>query len=97
MSADPLRSARPDGRSLSGLLDDLHAARGELGKLRAGSASADRLVAAHTSLLQAMEHYAAALTARGLPTPWRLRDDLRLERGFDGRYNSPRPHEGRAR
>jgi hypothetical protein len=90
MPADPLRSARPGGRSLSGLLDDLQAARGELGKMRAGPASPDRLVAAHASLLQAMEHYAAALTARGLPTPWRLRDDLRLERCIDGRNSGPR-------
>jgi hypothetical protein len=27
-----------------------------------------------------MESYAAELTARGLPIPWRLRDELRLQR-----------------
>lgn len=91
MPVDPPRASRSDGQPLSVLLKDLHAAREEIGRLRGGPVSPDRLVAGHASLLRAMEQYAAALTERGLPTPWRLRDDLRLERGIDGRYKHARP------
>jgi hypothetical protein len=38
-----------------------------------------------------MESYAAALTERGLPTPWKLRDDLRLHR----RIGTSRSHSER--
>jgi hypothetical protein len=54
--------------------------------LRCAPTEQRRLAAARRGLLMAMESYAAALTERGLPTPWRLRDDLRLQRslGVDG-------------
>ena len=90
MPADPLDASGSDSLSLTRLLADLHDARGEVGRLRERPVSPDRLSAAHETLLVAMESYTAALTARGLPTPWRPRDDLRLERGLEAHRLNPR-------
>ena len=79
MLPDPRPATRPSSGSLPPLLEDLRTARREVHRLRVGR-SPDQLFAAHRTLLGAMESYAAALTACGMPTPWRLRDDLRLER-----------------
>ncbi len=73
-------SQAPARRSLALLLEDLESARREVRTLRHASTDQRRLAAARQALLTAMECYAAALTERGLPTPWRLRDDLRLHR-----------------
>jgi hypothetical protein len=70
----------PAHRSLALLLEDLESARREVRTLRHACTDQRRLAAARQALLTAMECYAAALTERGLPTPWRLRDDLRLHR-----------------
>lgn len=67
--------------SLSVLLDELMSARAaladELSRPRKGPA-----VHGRTRLLACLEAYSAALTARRLPIPPRLRDDLRLQRAF---------------
>jgi hypothetical protein len=91
MPADPLDASGPGSRSLASLLGDLHSARDQVDRLRSGPMTPERLAVAHESLLEAMERYASALTARGLPTPWRLRDQLRLERGIDVHRNRFRP------
>lgn len=72
----------PGQRSLTLLLDDLASARLEVGRLRHAPDERLRLVAARSALLSAMESYEAALTERGLPIPWKLRDDLRLHRSI---------------
>jgi hypothetical protein len=76
----------PGQKSLTLLLEDLTSARREVGLLRHAPAEKYRLMVARRALLNAMECYAAALTERGLPTPWKLRDDLRLQR----RIGAPR-------
>ena len=82
MLPDPRATPRPSSGALPTLLADLRTARRQVDRLRA-TRSPDELADAHRALLGAMETYAAALTARGMPTPWRLRDDLRLERSLD--------------
>lgn len=90
MSRDP-RVAQPHGRrSLAVLTEELRTAREEVGRLRRGPIMHDQLSTAHVFLLRAMESYAAELTARGLPIPWRLRDELRLQRGI----STPVPNQG---
>jgi hypothetical protein len=77
-------------RSLTVLAADVRRAREEVQRLRGVPASA-ALHAAHESLLEAMERYAAALSVRHLPLPARLRDELRLQRRIGrnrGRYAS---------
>ena len=66
--------------SLEALLEELRSAQQDVGRLRCTPNDQRGLRAAQRSLLVAMESYAAGLTARGLPTPWKLRDDLRLQR-----------------
>jgi hypothetical protein len=39
-----------------------------------------------TELLQALEAYAAAATASGVPLSYRYRDEMRLYRSMDGRF-----------
>jgi len=67
--------------SLSFLLAELLSARAalavELSQPRNGSPVGGRF-----TLLACLEAYTAALTARRLPIPPRLRDDLRLQRAF---------------
>lgn len=82
MPADPLDGHQPTGRSLALLAADVRAAREVVRELRRGRIVHDRLLDAHQSLLTAMESYAAALTARGLPLPPKLHGDLRLQRGI---------------
>ena len=72
----------PDERPLDLLLEDLVRARQDVDRLRRAPSDPRGMLAARKSLLGAMESYAAALTERGLPTPWRLRDDLRLQRSL---------------
>ncbi len=85
MPADPLDAQAPRRRSLAVLAEDMRAAQEVVRELRRGPLVPDRLLAAHQSLLTAMESYAAELTARGLPVPPRLHGDLRLQRGIAGR------------
>lgn len=82
MSADPPVAQPPGRRSLAVLVEELQTAREEVRRLRRGPNMHDRLSTAHQFLLRAMESYAAELAARGLPIPWRLRDELRLQRGI---------------
>lgn len=82
MSADPSEKPGSGGRSLTVLADHLRCARQEVVNLRAAVGSAQPLIAAHLSLLTALERYTAELVARRLPVPPRLRDELRLERSL---------------
>ncbi len=79
MPADPLLAQQPGHRSLAVLVEQLQSARGEVDRLRRPPIAHDQLLAARQSLLMAMDSYAAELTARGLPIPWKLRDELRLQ------------------
>lgn len=79
----------PSGqRSLDVLLEELRSARQDVGRLRCTPHDRRGLLEAQQSLLVAMESYAAALTERGLPTPWKLRDELRLQRSIGGRHDA---------
>lgn len=69
-------------QSLASCRESLRLARDEVGQQRRAAGTADKLRAAHQALLKAMESYAAELTARGLPTPPRLRDEIRLQRSM---------------
>jgi hypothetical protein len=91
MPADHFVARPPAPRPLGVLLEELRRAREEVCRLRRPPIVRDRLAAAQQSLLVAMESYAAELTARGMPTPWKLRDDLRLQRSIGGRGGSPGP------
>lgn len=79
MPADPLLAPPPGHRSLAVLVAELQSARDEVERLRRPPIAHDQLLAARQSLLLAMDSYAAELTARGLPIPWKLRDELRLQ------------------
>lgn len=65
---------------LGWLSAEVRAAREQVAASRATTAVRGQLVPARQSLLRALEAYAAALTARRLPIPPRLRDELRLLR-----------------
>ncbi len=94
----PVAHSSEDG-SLEVLLERLLSARQDVGRLRRAPNDQRELHAAQRSLLIAMESYAAALTQQGLPMPWRLRDDLRLQRSIAGHRDSPgaRGHRGSRR
>jgi hypothetical protein len=62
------------------LMRDLQTSREQVRALRRPPVVYGRLLLARQSLLRAMEAYADELTARRLPIPTRLRDDLRLQR-----------------
>lgn len=88
MSTDPLVAPPPARRCLAVLVEELRSAREEVGRLRQAPLVPGLLSTANQFLLTAMESYAAELTARGLPIPWKLRDDLRLQRSIDTRPGS---------
>ena len=74
---------------LPGLLDDVSNARDHLADERgAGSALAAYTASARASLLAALEVYAAALESTGRPLPYRLRDELHLQRRMSGSRTS---------
>src|SRR5687767_1333430 len=74
----PDRSHRPD---LETLMSAVRNARQGVRTLRSPPVDDRSLLAARAALLVAMEAYADELTARRLPIPRTLRDDLRLMRG----------------
>jgi hypothetical protein len=80
MPASPPVAPAPGQKSLTMLLEELTCSRREVALLRHAPTEKHRLLAARGALLRAMESYAAALTERGMPTPWKLRDDLSLHR-----------------
>jgi hypothetical protein len=74
---------------LPGLLDEVSNARDHLADERgAGSALAAYTASARANLLAALEVYAAALEATGRPLPYRMRDELHLQRRMSGSRNS---------
>lgn len=88
MLADPTAARPPDAGVLAVLFEELQCAREEVVKLRRAPVVHAQLLAARQSLLTALESYVAGLSANGLPIPWRLRDDLRLQRGLGRRCDS---------
>jgi hypothetical protein len=78
-------SSRPRAhdRQLAALLRQNVAARDGLTEaLRAPGSGHSVVPGARARLLAALEAYVCALEARGLPTPRRLRDELRLQRAL---------------
>ncbi|HEV7148113.1 MAG TPA: hypothetical protein VGN48_14065 [Pedococcus sp.] len=66
--------------TLAELAAEVRAAREEVRAKRAAPVVQTSLLSARQRLLRAMMVYADELTARGLPVPRQLRDDLRLQR-----------------
>lgn len=85
---DPAVSAPSQPRSLTELSQDIQAAAAEVRTKRAAPVSEPDLLSARRVLLRAMEVYADELTARRLPIPRLLHDDLRLQRGLDRQPNA---------
>jgi hypothetical protein len=72
--------------SLNELLTDVVLARADLQRRRRVRTSTRiDLGAARHRLVDALRAYDAALDANGAPTPYRLRDELRLLEAIDGR------------
>ena len=88
MEIDPAGSTSRLQRSLGELAQDVQAAAAEVRTKRAAPVSERDLLSARRALLRAMEAYADELTVRGLPIPRLLHDDLRLQRGIEGRPNA---------
>ena len=63
----------------------VRSARQDVRTLRSQPVDAVRLLSARAALLLSMEAYADELTARHLPVPRKLRDDLRLMRDVRSR------------
>ena len=82
MPVDPPAMQQQDSGSLEALMEELRRAREEVARLRRLPLVHDQLLTARQHLLTAMESYAAELAARGLPMPWKLRDELRLQHGI---------------
>lgn len=70
--------------TLGWLSADVRAAREQVAASRAAPYAKGQLLPARQWLLRALEAYTAALTARRLPIPPRLRDELRLLRRTRG-------------
>ncbi|WP_141776485.1 hypothetical protein [Phycicoccus sp. SLBN-51] len=68
--------------TLAELAGEIRAAREEVDARRLAPVDWPSLLSARQTLLGAMEVYARELTARRLPLPRQLRDDLRLQRGI---------------
>jgi hypothetical protein len=78
LSALHVKQAAP--ATLDRLLQDLRVARDHFAVMRAAPLVQSSLLTARHSLLRAMGAYAEGLTARRLPIPPRLRDEMRLLR-----------------
>jgi hypothetical protein len=88
MEIDPAVSPPRLARSLTELSQDFQAAAEEVRSKRAASVSERDLHVVRRALLRAMEAYADELTARRLPIPRRLHDDLRLQREIERHPNA---------
>ena len=82
-------------KSLTDLATDVHLAREAVRAHRFAPVVWEDLNEAQSCYLRAMEVFVRELTARHLPVPHRLRDDLRLQRhlygGPCGRSGTPPP------
>jgi hypothetical protein len=67
-------------RTLAEMAGDVRAARDEVAARRMSPVTQTSLLSARQELLRVMELYSDELTARRLPVPPQLRDDLRLYR-----------------
>lgn len=85
MTVSPPVPCVEGSRTLTELASDVRMARQVVHARRMGPVVRGDLFEAQRSLLQAMEAYASELTVRRLPIPYRLRDDLRLQRVFGGK------------
>lgn len=68
--------------TLAELAGEVRTAREKVSAGRLAPVDWPSLLSARQTLLGAMEVYARELTARRLPVPRQLRDDLRLQRGI---------------
>ena len=80
MPNDSAPSVPAPRRTLAELADDVRVARAEVAEQRMSPVTQPDLLSARQELLRVMEIYSAELTARRLPIPPQLRDDLRLLR-----------------
>ncbi|HEV7147778.1 MAG TPA: hypothetical protein VGN48_12365 [Pedococcus sp.] len=80
----PMRSP-----TLAELAANIRVARQLVAAMRVAPVVQPMLLSAREALLRAMEAYALELTARRLPIPPQLRDDLRLQRDI-GRHPTAR-------
>ena len=76
-TATPVPAPR---RSLAEMADDVRVAREEVAAQRISPVVQATLLSARQELLRVMQVYSDELTARRLPIPPQLRDDLRLHR-----------------
>lgn len=83
-ASTPMRSP-----SLAELAANIRVARQLVAAMRVAPVVQPMLLSARQALLRAMEAYALELTARRLPIPPQLRDDLRLQRDI-GRHPTGR-------
>ena len=88
MEIDPAVPAARPPRSLTELAHDVRAAATEVRTKRAPPVSERDLLSARRALLRAMEVYADELTARRLPIPRVLHDDLRLQQEIERHPNA---------
>lgn len=80
MKTSPAVPCGEGPRSLAELATDVRMARRVVHDHRMAPVVREELAMAHHMLRQALEAYASELTLRRLPIPYRLRDDLRLQR-----------------
>lgn len=76
----------PSHRPLDVLWEELVSARAAVAEARQGPQGASSMTGpARHHLISALEAYTAELVAQNLPIPYKLRDDLRLQRrALDG-------------
>jgi hypothetical protein len=80
MQTDTAAPVPAPRRTLAELAGDVRAARDEVAARRMSPVAQLTLLSARQELLRVMEAYSDELTARRLPVPPQLRDDLRLYR-----------------
>lgn len=80
MHTDTVAPVPGPRRTLAEMAGDVRAARDEVAARRMSPVTPSLLLSARQELLRVMELYSDELTARRLPVPPQLRDDLRLYR-----------------
>jgi hypothetical protein len=80
MLTNPLWPTKQQAATLEPLMRAIQLARDDVQARRSVPGAHELLRSARHSLLTAMEAYADELTARRLPIPPKLRDELRLQR-----------------
>jgi hypothetical protein len=76
-------TAQPEVPDLAGLLVRLVDARTHMERVRRPPSERQETALARHKLIDALEAYTAGLTTLHAPVPYRLRDELRLNRAVD--------------